>query len=136
MLPASSGIHQQSGQVSLNVPPPTFPLPKKEVVHGQSSLSAKHHLLAVHPPTSGALVQLHGMNDECTSGKMLPHQASLCLTTRPSLLTHPLLRQPGFPGPLSYISFQLINNPLSINDFPLLMNSAFPALSKEETSRL
>lgn len=113
-------------------------VPVEEVLNDQSSLSAEHRLLTDQlsiPTVTGALVQFHGLSNECTSEKKLPYQASLCLTVPPSLLTSPLLRQPGFPVQLSYIPFQLIINPFSIDNLPVLMNHAFPALSEDRCVR-
>lgn len=113
-------------------------VPEEEVLNDRSSLSAEQRLLIDQlsiPTVTGALVQLHGLSNECTSGKKLPYQASLCLTIPPSLLTSPLLGQPGFPVQLSYIAFQLIINPSSIDKLPLLMNHTFPTLSEDRSVR-
>ena len=144
------GISKMCPQLrrGLCLPLPFLPLgrvPEEEVFNDQHSLSAELCLLTDWlsiPPRAGALVQLHGMNNEYTSGRMLPPPGqplpinrTLRSESPPCLLMGPVLGQPGFPVQLSYIPFQLINNPFSINKLPLLMSQVFPALSEDRPVR-
>lgn len=155
ITPDSSGVQQQSSQVSLKSAPQLreglcLPLSSSplESMHWRkrslrtgpaSQLTILSWLTSSpFPLESGPLSSFMQWTKSVRQGRCFLYQASLCPTivsSPPSLLTGPLLGQPNFPVQLSYIPFQMIKNTFSINKLPLLLNQAFPALSEDRSVR-